>query len=403
MNRDERQKEFIELWKEYEGGTLEACTGFGKTYTAVQLIKEYNNKFGNKFSTIVIVPTNYLKNQWEERVPDNVDVYTVHHVTVQDNNYSCNLLILDEIHRFTSDIFGQVYEKIKYQGVLGLTATIPEDSEKKKIINTFCPVIETIELKEAVDNGWVSDFIVYQFGVHLNSQEKKEYRKINKKFHKNFAHFGHDWNTVKRVLNEDGYSTKWANKMGEYGQGGRYKGHASRVMKYIRDRKSLLYLSTTKLNTCIDIVQSFEDKKIICFSQRTDFADMLADNLNDCMAYHSNVKGKEIDGEYYGVDRYKEYIMEQFKDSNIRVLSTSKALDEGADLPDIDMAIISSGTSSTRQTVQRIGRTLRGNGMSIIVDVYALNTQDEYWLEKRYDKVSNASIHKIRDINQISI
>ena len=46
-------------------------------------------------------------------------------------------------------------------------------------------------------------------------------------------------------------------------------------------------------------------------------------------------------------------------DSQIDVLLTCRALDEGFDLPDIEVGIVASMTKSPRQRIQRLGRILR--------------------------------------------
>jgi len=52
-------------------------------------------------------------------------------------------------------------------------------------------------------------------------------------------------------------------------------------------------------------------------------------------------------------------ILHNFKTGNYRTIVTSKVLDEGIDVPDATMAIILSGTGSTREFIQRLGRILR--------------------------------------------
>jgi superfamily II DNA or RNA helicase len=69
----------------------------------------------------------------------------------------------------------------------------------------------------------------------------------------------------------------------------------------------------------------------------------------------------------------------------------------------IDLAIISSGTSSTRQDLQRTGRAIRyqEGKTAVIINIYIKDTQDERWLRARQKKSTNIihvnSIQEIKD------
>jgi superfamily II DNA or RNA helicase len=52
-------------------------------------------------------------------------------------------------------------------------------------------------------------------------------------------------------------------------------------------------------------------------------------------------------------------ILNRFRDGEYRIIVTSKVLDEGVDVPEASQAIILSGTGSSREFIQRLGRVLR--------------------------------------------
>jgi len=62
-----------------------------------------------------------------------------------------------------------------------------------------------------------------------------------------------------------------------------------------------------------------------------------------------------------------------------------KAIEEGLDVPDIEMAVIVSGNSTKRQYIQRMGRSLRvePGKTALIINIYANGTKDENWLKNR--------------------
>ena len=56
----------------------------------------------------------------------------------------------------------------------------------------------------------------------------------------------------------------------------------------------------------------------------------------------------------------------------IEVLVCCRALDEGVDVPEADVAIISASTSSSRQRIQRVGRVIRVHKDKDKAKVYTL-------------------------------
>ncbi len=52
-------------------------------------------------------------------------------------------------------------------------------------------------------------------------------------------------------------------------------------------------------------------------------------------------------------------ILTRFRQGEYKILVTSHVLNEGVDVPEARIAIILSGTGSTREYIQRLGRVLR--------------------------------------------
>jgi superfamily II DNA or RNA helicase len=94
----------------------------------------------------------------------------------------------------------------------------------------------------------------------------------------------------------------------------------------------------------------------------------LAKDGIDSVVYHSKSKGKDL-------------LLDKFRKNEVRVLLTARALDEGFDVPDCDMAIIMAGYKGERQVKQRLGRILRKKDKTAIIYLlYADRTKDEDWL-----------------------
>jgi RNA polymerase primary sigma factor len=398
--RDKRQEEIVENWEENDGvGTIMACTGFGKTRCALMEIKKMAGR-DPSIAVLVIVPTIYLQNQWEERLKGRgllqyVAVEVINTVVKDDFEMTnVDVLVLDEIHRYNSPVFSRVFEKIDYTYIMGLTATLPE-GEKYNLTRERCPIFERVPLREALEHEWVAPFMVYNLGISLSYSETKQYDRLNEKYHKHFAAFNHNFGLAMDCLQNDRKAESYARQQNwDYN---RVKMHAAQFIRNVQKRKKLLYNSATKVKAAKALIKRFSDRRIISFSQSISAANKIREYLPDrVVTYHSDMTGSEQDT-----------AIENFRDegNGYRVLSTSQALDQGADLPKIDMAIVVSGTSKPLQSIQRLGRTIRKDEdkRAVIVEIYARDTQDEKWLYKRQRKTPRETIRHTSSIDDILI
>jgi len=396
--RDRRQQEIIEKWEENGGvGTVMACTGFGKTRCALMEIQKMSDH-DPSMGALVVVPTLYLKEQWEERLEERdllqYCVVEVVNTVVKETFANVDLLILDEVHRYNSPVFSQVFDRVDYKYIMGLTATLPE-GKKYDLTRRRCPIFEKVPLREAMQNGWVAPFLVYNLGIDLSYAERKRYEDLNESYHQHFAAFNHNFELAMQCLQDDSKARSYARQQNWDFR--RVKMHAAQFIRNVQKRKKLLYNSKTKIKAAKALIQKFSDRKIISFSQSIAAADKLQRYLPDrVVTYHSDMTGTEQDE-----------AMESFRDGSngYHVLSTSKALDQGADLPQIDMALVVSGTSKPLQSIQRLGRTIRkGDGKrAVIVEIYARDTQDQKWLQKRQRKTPRETIYHVQSIDDIII
>ncbi|NEQ10095.1 MAG: ATP-dependent helicase, partial [Moorea sp. SIO4E2] len=74
-------------------------------------------------------------------------------------------------------------------------------------------------------------------------------------------------------------------------------------------------------------------------------------------------------------------ILKRFREGEYRCLAASHVLNEGVDVPDARVAIILSGTGSSREYIQRLGRVLRkgkdGEKVALLYEVVAEDTSEE--------------------------
>jgi len=79
-------------------------------------------------------------------------------------------------------------------------------------------------------------------------------------------------------------------------------------------------------------------------------------------------------------------ILENFRNGSYRVIVTSQVLDEGVDVPEASVGFIVSGTGSTREYVQRLGRLLRKveGKQARLVEIVSKETVEARMSRKRH-------------------
>ena len=85
--------------------------------------------------------------------------------------------------------------------------------------------------------------------------------------------------------------------------------------------------------------------------------------------------------------RERTAILKGLADGTYGVVVTSRVLNEGVDIPDANVAIVLSGTSSVREHVQRLGRILRKREgkRAVLYELVTANTSETSSSDRRRD------------------
>jgi superfamily II DNA or RNA helicase len=452
-------------------GVLHYVTGLGKTYTTILIIyKMLDRLLLSPTSTIyVLVPSDELRNQWRDvilkctRLTSNtIFINTPNQILLDNTIKECDLLIVDELHKFYSDQFVTTINgkliKSKYR--LGLTATYYDKDERYTRIQSLYPIVDEIGVKEALLNGFISRFTEFNLGLDLSETERTKYDNYSGIIDKELPKFN-TGSGYKQALNNAQYCLSgrflagkklkaydcaaeiarihgWSKSLdlsnpvhrqiNSLWNPGKIIGHAKILMDAIKCRRDLVCESDIKVNTVLEIVKRFNNRKTICFSESTKFANDVSLLLNETfgnnysVVYHSALLSKPMKDENGEWIKYKtgnkqgeiklfsnrtlkNLAISKIKSGQARFISTGKALDQGFDVTDIQIGITASGTSNPTQHKQRSGRVVRLDdsytGNVLIINLYFKNTVDERWLNER-QKSSETPIYWIDDVSQIN-
>ena len=387
ITRDERQEECRRKWiKNRCVGTIVASTGFGKSRIGLNCIKTVLKHFP-QYRVLIIVPTETLQKQWCGHIDSNglglsCDVQIINTVIKHPAKY--DLLVLDEAHRYAAETFVRLFEVVKYQFILGLTATFERLDGRDKILAQYCPVIDTIDINTCLANGWVSPYKEYL--VLVNVDDLEEYEKINKEFISHFEFFGFSWELVNKLAGPMGWRNKLLlrdsmcndpNKKSEVLQNINY--HAIRFWATMHEKKAFINNHPKKIEIVKKIIKARKDKKIITFANNI----KMAEKIPNATVYSSRTSKKR-----------SATAIEDFNSGKITLLSTVKKADEGLDVKGLSVAIIFGLDSSTTRACQRRGRSIRfEQGKTAEIFNIVLNrTQETKWFYDSHKRDSFITI-----------
>ena len=382
MTRDERQEIARVKWiKNKCCGCLVQPTGAGKTITALKCLKSIVDRYPN-FKILVVVPTDNLKQQWRVQLDNwgmefNADVQVIN--TVVRHDWSVDVLVLDEIHRYASPTFSEVFIKVRYRYILGLTATFKRLDGKHQLIAKHCPIIDIITQAEALTNGWVSSYKEYQ--VLIDVDDIDEYNKYNKEFVEHYEFFNFDFNLAMSLLGPKGFINR-ARLRDERCPNGTEEQrkamfqaityHATAFIRCIQKRKAFINNHPKKIEIARRIIEARKDQKIITFSNSIKMAESIG------------MEGRV----YSGKDSKKKgrLTLEEFQNGEFNLIHSICKLNEGADWKGLSVAIVLGLDSSENKIVQRKGRVIRkeNNKQAEIFNIVINNTVETKWFDNSH-------------------
>jgi superfamily II DNA or RNA helicase len=365
--KDKEQRIALNNWHNNDYcGTIIAGTGYGKARCGVMAINHVLNNLGG-VKALILVPRTQLQEQFKEEFEkwectdclERVDIVCYQSAyKFKDKHY--DVVVCDEIHLGLSDEYRQFFNNNTYDKILCLTATLPEEPIYKVHLHALAPIIYTLTLDECVAMKLVAPYEIYCVPLELTKEERVEYKKVNNKFVEHKIALDPDaFQFAKTALRSPNVSYE-------------LKAHAAGFYKTIRERKSIVDKAHNKIAKFKEIVYNNLDKRIITFGGLNAFTDILAESVSPLAeVYHSKISTKK-----------KREAIRRFKEGEVNILCSTKALDQGFDIPNANLGIICGLTSKSLSMIQRVGRLIRYEEGKIgkVYVLYIQDSQEEKWL-----------------------
>ena len=364
------QRDALAAWSPELRGVASVVTGAGKTLFAMLCMLAVWERY-SEARVLIVVPTIALMDQWrvalqDDLMMDEADISVLGggthriertRVTVAVLDSARGLadeltrqgqwfLVVDECHRVASPVNRKVL-KGRYIATLGLSAT-PErqydDLFQAVVVPSLGPIVFRYEYRDAVADGVVSDFELWNVRVPMTSDEERQ-------------------------LNAD--SRAIATEIRQLQTAG--EGTSPRLRNLLLRRSRHSQRVRSRIPATVELVERFKSRRGLVFHESIQSANEIVADLtrrgHRARPYHSQLGAPT---------RYLNLLL--YVRGQIDVLVTCRALDEGLDVPQAEFGIIGASTASLRQRLQRLGRVLRphpGKKTATVVTMYVLPGEAE--------------------------
>lgn len=352
---------------------FEVATGSGKTFSAIDILQEILDKEPN-LKILIVVPKNViLETGWYKELVDagipiqKIGVYygdIKEYAQITLTNMQSidkiplelfDMIVGDEVHNYaTNRMLHHLKHPFKYK--LGLTATLNRaDNKHYDILKIFKYNKFVYNPEEALYDGVLNPFDFINIGVRLDIQTQNKYDDLTQQLNTIFKSGG-GYEKIMRTTSPLKF----------------------KMLAILNERKVLVNNYVEKFEIAREIIQKHQDNKIIVFNQYNDQTSKLYWHLLEddrhCRIIHSGITKEK-----------RELALRDFKNDKFNILLASKVLDEGYNLPKLDVAIIMAGDSTDKQTIQRMGRVLRKkkDKNSVLYQIFCIGTMEEGNAEKR--------------------
>ena len=367
------QQEALNHWLEVgKRGVVTLPTGAGKTMLAMLCISRTSRP------TLVHVPTIDLMQQWyglleqyfgmrvgrvgggyKDWEPLTVSTYdsALLHVEYYGNRYG--LLIFDECHHLPGDQFKYAALASMAPFRLGLTATPERSDGKESILYEICgPLVYQVHIDE-LEGHALAPYRVQTIEIDLSTSELEEYQRLRNIF----------VNFIRRERIRFDEPNGWQNFLFK---SSRSLDGKEAFQAYLAQKK-LSQAAGTKLQQVWQLLLQHIDDRVILFTQDNEMAYKIGrEFLLPVLTHHT----KSIE---------RDQLLKKFREGIYPTLVTSKVLNEGVDVPEANVAIVVSGSGSTREHVQRLGRILRARPKkeAVLYELVSRGTSELYVNQRR--------------------
>ncbi len=367
------QTEALEAWwKAGARGVVVLPTGTGKTHMAILAIARAQRP------TLVVTPTIDLMNQWQDELalafgvevgmlgggsydikPLTVTTYDSAYLNLDRTGNQFGLVVFDECHHLPGPTYGLAATGSLAPFRLGLTAT-PEraDNAHTQLDHLIGPILYRREITQ-LRGRYLADYRVETLMVNLSDEDRKRYDSC-REFYRGF-------------LRAEGIDMRQPDSWGKFLKIAFRTGEGRQAYQAYREQRELALAAPAKLKLLTRILDRHHGDRVLIFTHDNATVYRIAREFLVPVITHQT-KAKE-----------RRDVLLKFNSGAYPIVATSRVLNEGVNVPEANVAVVMSGSSTVREHVQRLGRILRKSGdkEAVLYEVVTRGTVEEFASSRR--------------------
>jgi len=368
------QEAALDAWLDAgKRGVIVLPTAAGKTFIALKAIENLN------VATLVVVPTLDLLDQWRQILgnqfktevgaygggddllrPLTVSTYDSAYIRVEQLGNKFLFIVFDEVHHLPAPSFSQIAELYIAPFRMGLTATYErEDGRHDELPRLTGGRVYELGV-DTLAGRHLSPYTHEKIFVDLTPEEQQRYRR--------------EYSVFTDYLRRRGLTLRSPQDFQRFiMRTGSDRQAREALLARNRALKTVLN-SNAKITALGEFLNVYTDEKILVFTRYNQLVYNVSRRFLIPAITYQTPK-----------DERKE-ILEKFKAGRYRAIVTSQVLDEGVDVPEASLGFILSGTGSSREYIQRLGRILRKRPgkQAKLVEIVARETVETRISQRRH-------------------
>jgi superfamily II DNA or RNA helicase len=366
------QSEALEAWSRGKRGIVELPTGSGKTQLALRAIAEVGR------GALVLVPTLELLAQWcgvIERglgLPagaigggqDDLQALTVctyasaYRRGEQFGDRFC-LAVFDECHHMAGQGYARIGEVLLAPYRLGLSATLERLDEGERVLEQLIgPLVYRRSITE-LSGDVLADYRVETLHAELSDAEREAHDAARERY--------------RAFARERGLTPTSARAWQRFVFVASASAEGRAALDAYRQQRRIAYAPESKFALLARLLRRHRGERLLVFTNDNRTAYEVSRRFLLPVITHQTRTPE------------RRAILARFRDARWPALVTSRVLNEGVDVPEANVAVILSGTSSVREHVQRLGRILRKapGKEAVLYEVLSRTTGETFVSQRR--------------------